>query len=632
MKGIARCFDSAFKLVNQNSHKLIAKRHKFVTSNLFQTGIDYIWKVIMCGVDEVSFKAIDLMKDAYTHLSPTLLTRQVAIHIDFIGKCFQHLELSFEVLKVRLEAPERHVHVTQMVRCLTLLREYIAQCDGAHKGERTLLPHGKSSLWKHVMLTVRFPLPSGRQEDLEVSTHGNESLGALRRKIIRLKKGSSSSQGIKIDLFLNGDVVNPVEDRRLMHQLSIRERAVLSAKIRYKRHGSPSQDSSSDSSTNSLSNLFDSTSSSETEKSLPGVIMARDPKHCLILLQIGQMGSQLNASILRDRACELLDLIPSDQKILEKICQCKDKGGFKQLEEMCFQLPPLHTLYHLEVLQSLLLPATLSPDDEQSYSFQLWFIENGGIRLLLKLLESPDFVKDADVNTRILIYRVTMTLLRLFLASLGMVRAFHWAKELTSESRTKEAAAWGGVEQLREALLHLPSIHSDLLLRQIVNWIGQSASKTVLDDVNLVTLETVCCIQRFAWSAAAGAAHLAKASVDAIHKAMESKPIDSESASLCKESLGVLSTLLALQPNLQESLIKERDWQTFIIDLLLMSRNRPLRLTVCDQLFLMVTRCFTTSNPLRFLLTHLFTYLSLSFDTLRLFVLYICGLDCSFGE
>ena len=77
--------------------------------------------------------------------------------------------------------------------------------------------------------------------------------------------------------------------------------------------------------------------------------MARDPKHCLILLQIGQMGSQLNASILRDRACELLDLIPSDQKILEKICQCKDKGGFKQLEEMCFQLPPLHTLYHLEV-------------------------------------------------------------------------------------------------------------------------------------------------------------------------------------------------------------------------------------------------------------------------------------------
>ena len=36
------------------------------------------------------------------------------------------------------------------------------------------------------MLTVRFPLPSGRQEDLEVSTHDNESLGALRCKIIRL--------------------------------------------------------------------------------------------------------------------------------------------------------------------------------------------------------------------------------------------------------------------------------------------------------------------------------------------------------------------------------------------------------------------------------------------------------------
>ena len=40
------------------------------------------------------------------------------------------------------------------------------------------------------------------------------------------RKKGSSSQGIKIDLFLNGEVVNPVEDRRLMHQLSIRERAV----------------------------------------------------------------------------------------------------------------------------------------------------------------------------------------------------------------------------------------------------------------------------------------------------------------------------------------------------------------------------------------------------------------------
>ncbi|XP_065840943.1 ubiquitin carboxyl-terminal hydrolase 9X-like [Oscarella lobularis] len=228
--------------------------------------------------------------------------------------------------------------------------------------------------------------------------------------------------------------------------------------------------------------------------------MARDPKHCLLLLQIGQMGSQLNASILRDSARELLDLIPSDQKILEKICQCKDKGGFRQLEEMCFQLPPLHTLYHLEVLQSLLLPVTSSPDDEQSDSFQLWFIENGGIRLLLKLLESPDFVKDADVNTRKSIYHLTIRLLRLFLASLGMVQAFHWAKELTSESPTKEAAACGRVEQLREALLHLPSIHLDLLLKQIVNWIGQSASKTVLDDVNLVTLETLIACVTSEWN------------------------------------------------------------------------------------------------------------------------------------
>ncbi|XP_065840934.1 ubiquitin carboxyl-terminal hydrolase 9Y-like isoform X2 [Oscarella lobularis] len=119
-EGGMKCFYRAFKLVNLNSHKLISQRHKFVTSNLSMSGIDYIWKVILCGADEVVFKAIELMKDVHTHLSPTLLTRQVAIHIDFIRKCFEHLKTSFEVLKVRLEAPEWHVHVTQMVRCLTL--------------------------------------------------------------------------------------------------------------------------------------------------------------------------------------------------------------------------------------------------------------------------------------------------------------------------------------------------------------------------------------------------------------------------------------------------------------------------------------------------------------------------------
>ena len=86
-------------------------------------------------------------------------------------------------------------------------------------------------------------MPNGRPEDLELATHGNESLAAVRRKIIRLYKQSDKnklnqknffvefrrrgySQSSRLDLYVNGELVNPVEDKKLIHQLPFRDKQV----------------------------------------------------------------------------------------------------------------------------------------------------------------------------------------------------------------------------------------------------------------------------------------------------------------------------------------------------------------------------------------------------------------------
>lgn len=112
------------------------------------------------------------MKNIYTNLGPPLEPKQVtvvlykcccilmhsskgdcvvkvAIHRKFIQTCFDYLRESYSELsglKQELDAEDQSiatVHTTRMVRCLKLLREYIAECDAAHEDERAILPHGK---------------------------------------------------------------------------------------------------------------------------------------------------------------------------------------------------------------------------------------------------------------------------------------------------------------------------------------------------------------------------------------------------------------------------------------------------------------------------------------------------------
>lgn len=81
-------------------------------------------------------------------------------------------------------------------------------------------------------------------------------------------------------------------------------------------------------------------------------------------------------------------------------------------------------------------------------------------------------------------------------------------------------------------------------------------------------------LQKIAWSTSGECLHLVHSSFDEIHKAVEQckssdAQFDVEDMNVCREALEVLTVCLALCPEAIDTFYKERTWQSFIIDLVL---------------------------------------------------------------
>ena len=99
---------------------------------------------------------------------------------------------------------------------------------------------------------------------------------------------------------------------------------------------------------------------------------------------------------------------------------------------------------------------------------------------------------------------------------------------------------------------------------------------------------TVRALQRIAWSSCAAGLQLVHAPYDQIHQAVnqlhgcvisgegDRLVPDADDVAVCREALEVLSVCLALSPEAVDVLHNEKIWQTFIIDVLLVCRNRLL--------------------------------------------------------
>ncbi|XP_038658041.1 probable ubiquitin carboxyl-terminal hydrolase FAF-X isoform X3 [Scyliorhinus canicula] len=589
-----KCFERFFKAVNCREGKLVAKRRAYMMDDLELIGLEYLWRVVIQGSDDIASRAIDLLKEIYTNLGPRLQVNQVEIHEDFIQSCFDRLKASYDTLCV-LDGDKDSINCARqeairMVRVLTVLREYINECDSDYHEERTILPMSRAFRGKHVSLVVRFPNQGRQVEDLDIWSHTNDTIGSVRRCILSRIKANSAHT--KVELFIGGELVDPADDRKLIGQLNLKDKTLITAKLTQISSNMPSSpDSSSDSSTGSPGNHgnhYSDGPNPEVESCLPGVIMSLHPRYISFLWQVADLGSSLNMPQLRDGARILMKLMPPDNTTVEKlraICLDHAKLGESSLspnlDSLFFGQSASQVLYLTEVVYALLMPAS-APLGEDASEFQYNFLKSGGVSLVLGILTRNNFLLNADMETRRAAYLNALKIAKLLLTAVGFghVRAVAEAFQPVVE----------GSSTVSPALTHA------------------EASKYIPD------ICVIKAVQKIIWASGCGSIQLVFSSSEDVSKIYEktnagNEP-DSEDEHVCCEALEVMTLCFALVPTALDTLSKEKAWQTFIIDLLLHCHSKAVRQMAQEQFFLMATRCCMGHRPLLFFITLLFTVLA----------------------
>ncbi|TRY97210.1 hypothetical protein DNTS_013712 [Danionella cerebrum] len=558
-----KCFERFFKAVNCREGKLVAKRRAYMMDDLELIGLDYLWRVVIQGSDDIASRAIDLLKEIYTNLGPKLQANQVEIHEDFIQSCFDRLKASYDTLCV-LDGDKDSINCARqeairMVRVLTVLREYITECDSDYHEERTILPMSRAFRGKHITLVL------------------------ITAKLTQVSANMPSSPDSSSD--------------------------------------------SSTGSPGNHGNHYSDGPNPEVESCLPGVIMSLHLRYISFLWQVADLGCNLNMPLLRDGARILMKLMPPDNATVENLrAVCLDHAKLGEnslsptLDSRFFGPSPSQVLYLIEVVYALLMPASGTLGEDAS-DFQYNFLKSGGLPLVLSMLTRNNFLPNADMETRRGAYLNALKIAKLLLTAVGfghvksVAEACQPVVEGTIPVSPINQTTHDQALVLQNALQNIPNPSAECMLRNVAIRLAQQISDENFFQASkyIPDICVIRAVQKIVWASGCGSVQHVFSSNEEISKIYEktnagNEP-DTEDEQVCCEALEVMTLCFALMPTALDALSKEKAWQTFIIDLLLHCQSRSVRQMAQEQFFLMATRCCMGHRPLLFFITLLFTVL-----------------------
>ncbi|XP_024944100.1 probable ubiquitin carboxyl-terminal hydrolase FAF-X isoform X6 [Cephus cinctus] len=655
-----KCYERFFKAVNSKEGKLKLKRRTFLMDDVELIGTDYLWRVVTNGPEEIASRGIELLKEVNTNLGPRLQSTVLVFHATYIDECIDRLRAHFDTVsvlsKVYLDSKEDRedqmankirTEAVKMCRVMKVLQEYINECDTAFPGERKILPLHRAARGKHLSLVIRFASPGRNVDDIDIFTHSNDTLASLRRQILRRIKASGTN--VKLDLFINGESLEQADDRKLLSQIPLRDKMLLSAKLSQANSNMPSSpDSSSDSSTSSPQHPYDGPNL-EAENSLPGVVMSQRSEYTNFFFQLADLGCNLQHPQLRDGARNLLQLVPPDTLTVTRLQWlfghwrddepsqspvCNEQNT--SVDTLFFTASPSQVLYNLEVLYTLLMPA-LDPMSDRAFEFQHNFIKSGEAGVILDMLTKNKFLPNADESTKRSAYLTVLKLCKLLLTIVGNVMACVMDEVQQQSGSVPENHDnhlhnnRGPVAILKQALHSVPNQNTEYMLRSVAAKLAQYLANQMLSGGSesdrcrqlfvqalsweLPDMATIRAIIRLAWAASSGNLNNVNASADLLHTVheinqKEHRVPDNDDVLVCKEALEVLTIALVLNPTALESLTRDKIWHTFFIDLVLLSTARAVRIAAAEQFLLISTWCSSGHQPLQFSITLLFTVLN----------------------
>ena len=98
----------------------------------------------MFAPEDVAEKGITLLKEIFSNLGPRLQQDQVEIHKDFMLTTKDRMKALYDTISV-LQGDKESTksllqETTRMIRVLTVLKEYVNECDEQFGEERSILP------------------------------------------------------------------------------------------------------------------------------------------------------------------------------------------------------------------------------------------------------------------------------------------------------------------------------------------------------------------------------------------------------------------------------------------------------------------------------------------------------------
>lgn len=658
-----KCFERFFKAVNSKEDKLKAIHRGYILDNEDLIGKDYLWRVITTGGEDIASKAIDLLKEVSTALGPRLQENISDFHEMFIGECCERLRTHYSNILIlgktissqpvvpgdpnqadvvdSKDIKMRLIEAEKMCRILKVLQEYIKECDRAFNGDRFILPLSRVSRGKHTSLYIRFQNPGRPIDDIEITTHSNETIASFKRNLLKRIKGTATSN-IKVDLYYNnGDLIEITDEINPLSQYTIRDKMILSAKlipIGAGLAGSP--DSSSDSSTGSPPRPCPDMQRVDSENTLPGVIISQNYQYIEFFLKLYQLGSDLEHGRLRESSKVLLHLLPCDRHTIKRlqimcgvlpVLSTKDEENFAERSalkspavvtdeiavqectpEMLFLHPmPAQVLYNLGVLNGLLIPA-LDPYGESSLQIQSAWLHSGCAHFILELLTKNNFLPSADMHTRRAAFQCVLRLAKLFLYIVGCVLSRVGDEPLLCDC---DMGARSQVEILKQILTSIPN-SSESTLRGISTKLAENLAAEMLSaspegercrtlfssalQWSCPDISTIKAVVQLAWASSCGNLQALSTKNDFADDISMPDPQD---FTMCKEALEVLTISLVLNPNANEALSGDPIWPKFITSLILKNPSRHVRQVATEQLFLTCTYCAGDRRPFVYMIS-----------------------------
>lgn len=277
------------------------------------------------------------------------------------------------------------------------------------------------------------------------------------------------------------------------------------------------------------------------------------------------------------------------------------------------------------------MPA-LDPMSERAFEFQYNFIKSGEAGVILDMLTKNKFLPNADETTKRSAYLTVLRLCKLLLTVMGNMMACvmdEVQQTSTPENHDHHCNNRGRVAVLKQALQSVPNQSTEYMLRNVAAKLAQHLAHRICGTEadrcrqlfmqalswELPDVATVRAIIRLAWAASTGNLNNINATNELLHSMHETnqkeqRNPDNNDVLVCKEALEVLTIALVLNPSALETLSKDKIWHTFLIDLVLLSTSRAIRIAAGEQFFLISTWCSGGHQTLLVTITLLFTVLN----------------------